>query len=96
VRHQSPLPRERQTTPRFDGEYVSADGELRLRFTDDGSAAYGTATADWQIDHGELTVRTAAWHCEGSLDLSAAYLACTAVEDHHERHEVVLTFRPDE
>jgi hypothetical protein len=96
VRHQSPLPRERQAAPRFDGEYVSDDGEVRLRFNDDGSAEYGAATGDWRIDHGELTVRTAAWHCEGSLDLTAAYLACTAVEDHRERQEVVLAFRPDQ
>ena len=96
IRHELPFPRERQATPRFDGEYVSDEDAVRLRFNPDGSAKYRTTTADWRVDHGELAVRTPEWHCEGALDLAAAYLVCTAVEDRRERRELVLTFRPDQ
>src|SRR2546423_1453610 len=95
IRRQLPFPRERQAEPRFDGGYVSDDGSLRLRFDGDGSATYGGVLAEWRIEHGSLALTTAEWHCEGALDLAAAYLICTAVADSHERREVLLAFNAD-
>jgi hypothetical protein len=90
-----PLKGERWSQPRFDGWYVLASDEMRLRFGEDSNVKFAGEVGTWHIDDGVLRISTPGWQCEGALDSSTAYLLCSPEGRLTERIQLELGFEPD-
>lgn len=95
LRRVFPLPAERQTRPRFDGAYVTADRSVAARFLPDGAIEFAGADGTWSVEQGRLSISTPAWTCEGTLDLDAAYLLCSGHGHTPNRSQLELHFAPE-
>jgi len=93
IQNRFPLPRERQSSPRFDGFYEARDHGIQAEFAADGSLKFAAEKGRWHVEEGIVGVTTRQWNCEGPIGVETLYLVCWH-DGTSDRIELEMNFSP--